>query len=160
MSSAVISACGLYRFRLGRDVAMTGKVICFVGVNPSTADATTNDHTITKLWGGRRLLVGNLFPLRATNVKELAEPRYDPDAVETNRVNLVQMFREADVLVPMWGDRAKLPVIMRGKCDRVLASMFLSGKPVGHLGLTKGGDPKHPLMLPYTTPLTLYKGTE
>jgi len=28
-----------------------------------------------------------------------------------------------------------------------------SGKPVKVFGLTAGGDPKHPLMLPYDTPL-------
>lgn len=165
MSSAVLSACGLHRFRLGRDVATTGRVICFVGVNPSIADAAVNDHTVTKLmqftrlWGGRRLLVGNLFSLRATNVKELDAWQYDEEIGRTNRVNLLAMFAESDVLVPMWGDRNKLPVRMRGSCAFLLATMLMSGKPVGHLGLTKGGDPKHPLMLPYTTPLTFYKGT-
>lgn len=163
--SAVISACGRYRYRLERTVSDGKGVICFVGVNPSVADATINDHTITKLmqftrlWNGRKLIVGNLFAFRSTDVKGLKDMPYDPEAIHINRVNLVQMFHEADWLVPMWGDLKKLPVIYRPRAHSVLASMFVSGKPVGHLGLTKGGDPKHPLMLPYTTPLTFYKGT-
>ena len=37
--SAVISPCGLFRYRLERTVAMTGPAYAFFGINPSTGDA-------------------------------------------------------------------------------------------------------------------------
>lgn len=34
--SAILSPCGLYRYRLERTVGMEGPVYAFFGVNPST----------------------------------------------------------------------------------------------------------------------------
>nr|WP_246217502.1 DUF1643 domain-containing protein [Paraburkholderia panacisoli] len=48
----------------------------FFGVNPSTTDATLDDATarkcigFTKPNGGRRLIVGNVFAVRSTDVHE------------------------------------------------------------------------------------------
>ena len=76
---AVISPCGLYRYRLDRVVGMDGPVFAFFGINPSTADATENDQTVrkwigfTKTWGGSRFIVGNVWPLRITG--QLAQPK-------------------------------------------------------------------------------------
>ena len=74
--SAVISPCGQYRYRPERDVPMDGLTFAFFGVNPSTADATLDDATVrkwigfTKVNGGRRLIVGNVFAVRSTDVHE------------------------------------------------------------------------------------------
>jgi hypothetical protein len=71
--NAIISPCGLYRYRLERTVAMTGPVYAFFGVNPSTADASIDDATVrkwigfTKKWGGSRFIVGNVFAYRSTD---------------------------------------------------------------------------------------------
>lgn len=46
---------------------------------------------------------------------------------------------------------------MRDDFDTVLFMLLASGKPVMHFGLTKAGDPKHPLMLGYDTPLQAYE---
>ncbi len=55
--------------------------------------------------------------------------------------------------MPCWGNRSKLPPGKRG-CPAVLLHVLLkSGKPVQTFGLTASGDPKHPLMLGYDTPL-------
>ena len=62
-SSAVISPCGRYRYRLERDGPGEGRTVIIM-VNPSTADAETDDATIRKLkgfgarngWG--RIIVG------------------------------------------------------------------------------------------------------
>ena len=48
--SAVISECGLYRYRLERQTAGAGSTLV-VMVNPSTADAEQDDATIRKLKG-------------------------------------------------------------------------------------------------------------
>lgn len=158
--SAVLSPCGLYRYRLERDVQMEGKVFAFFGVNPSTADASTDDATVrkwigfTKVNGGRRFIVGNVWPLRATDVKRLATAPRWLDIERENTRHILAMVGEADVLVPCWGDRAKVPREMHNEIDALLSLLIGSGKPVMHFGLTKGGDPKHPLMLGYATPLT------
>lgn len=155
--SAIISDCGKYRYRLERTVGWTGPVYAFFGINPSTADAHLDDATVrkwigfTKLWGGSRFIVGNVFAYRATEVAELAsvENPTGPENVES----LSAIMHEANVLVPCWGNSTKVPKHLRGEFEAILLRLVESGKPVMHLGLTKGGDPKHPLMLSYDTPL-------
>lgn len=44
-TSADISEDGLYRYWLARRLAMGERTVLFVGLNPSTADATLDDPT-------------------------------------------------------------------------------------------------------------------
>lgn len=157
MGSAIISACEQYRYRLTRDIAVTGPVYAFFGVNPSTADADTDDATVrkwigfTKRWGGSQFIVGNVFAFRATDVSALAKCRdpFGPD----NEAELDNIIRNADILVPCWGSRAKLPGILHPRIAWLYGTLLASGKPVKCLGVTKSGDPRHPLRLGYDTPL-------
>lgn len=48
-SSAVISECGHYRYRLDREVAESGIVFGYFGINPSTADALRDDQTVSRV---------------------------------------------------------------------------------------------------------------
>lgn len=157
-SSAIISSCGFYRFRLDRRVQEHGPVYAYFGVNGSTATADDDDHTVRK-WtgftlrnGGSRYIVGNAFSFRATDVRELAL-QADPVGPDNAR-HLAEIIHEADILVPCWGNRAKVPRPLRSHFDLLLDAIFRSGKPVKHFGLTRSGDPKHPLTLGYDTPLT------
>lgn len=159
--SAIISDCGLYRYRLEREVCPAyegSKVFAFFGVNPSTADATLDDATVRK-WrgftlrnGGHRFIVGNVFSYRATDVRELASVPFQMGVQHFQHLQLIA--QEADVLVPCWGASTKLPKHLRGHCDDLAGWLFKFGKPVMHFGLTACGQPKHPLMLGYDTPLT------
>ena len=161
MSSAVLSECGLYRYRLDRNVCEPyegSKVFAFFGVNPSTADATLDDATVRK-WrgftlrnGGHKFIVGNVFSYRATDVRELGKVDIHIGPDHFNHID--QIMAEADVLVPCWGDSGKVPKHLRGMMGLLLLGLRDSGKPVMLFGLTKSGDPKHPLMLGYNTPLT------
>lgn len=157
-SSAVISDCGCYRYRLERRLAERGLVYAFIGVNPSTADAALDDATVRKWkgfvsrWGGSRFIVGNVFAYRATDVRELAKAA-DPIGPQ-NALHLVEISAEADVLVPCWGDRGKVPQIIRKHIDECLDLLRDTGKPIKAFGLSKGGDPLHPLMLGYGTELS------
>lgn len=161
--SAVLSACGLYRYRLDRTVGMTGPVYAFFGINPSKADAQEDDPTVrkwagfTKTWGGSRFIVGNVWPLRATYVRDLANATKWAHIDRENWAHLLRIATEADVLVPCWGDRKKAPAWIRGDMDKTLAWLLTiggaTGKAVRCFGKTKGGDPMHPLMLGYSTPL-------
>lgn len=156
--SAVLSECGNYRYCLTRWVnpKSTSK-IAYIGVNPSTADALTDDATVrrwigfSKRFGAKRFRVGNLFAYRATDVSRLASAE-DPVG-PYNDVWLGKIISEADLLVPCWGRRTKLPKSLHYRIDEVLTLLRASGKPVMTFGLTKSGDPKHPLMLPYATKL-------
>lgn len=156
-SSAVISECGTWRYRLDRDVQPEGIVFAFFGVNGSTATGDEEDQTTMK-WrgfternGGRRYIAGNPFAFRATDVRELARAA-DPVGPENSRY-LDEIIAEADVLVPCWGNRSKVPERLRHHFDSLRERLFASGKPIKIFGFTASGDPKHPLMLGYSTPL-------
>jgi hypothetical protein len=155
--SAIISECGRFRYRLERHIAEQGIVIAFFGVNPSTASADIEDQTTTK-WKGfavrngvRKYIAGNPFAFRAADVTELATAS-DPIGPDNER-HIASIIEDADVLVPCWGNRSKVPKSLRIHLERLGRLIRESGKPVRIFGLTKSGDPKHPLMLGYDTPL-------
>ncbi|ANL41039.1 MULTISPECIES: DUF1643 domain-containing protein [Rhizobium] len=101
--------------------------------------------------GGHRFIVGNVFSYRATDVCELGTA--DVCTGEDHFEHLDQIIAEADVLVPCWGNSGKVPKKLRPVIVTMLHNLRTSGKPVFHFGLTDSGDPKHPLMLGYDTPL-------
>lgn len=126
-------------------------------VNPSKADAITNDHTITKSigfatrLGAGRFIVGNKFAWRATDIREL--PRaVDPIGALNDR-HLETIVREADQVIVAWGSLSKLPVAMRSRWRAVAAIAERVGKPLWCWGTARDGHPLHPLMLAYDTPL-------
>lgn len=155
--SAVISECGAYRYRLDRDVQPKGLVFAFFGINPSTADHAIDDPTVKK-WRGfssrngvRKFIVGNVFAFRSTKPKGL---RFTDDPFGPERDSyLSQIIAEADVLVPCWGNLDKMPKELRGAPAALLDWLLTTGKPVLHFGVTESGQPMHPLMLAYATPL-------
>ena len=157
--SAVISTCGTYRQRLDRvvDSMFGGPVYAFFGINGSTAGPVENDHTVTKLIvftsraGGSRFIIGNPLDLRTKDVRELA--RHPAPVSPDNELYLREIIAEADILVPCWGNTRKVPQRLRHHVTALLDLIFAAGKPVKVFGFTKGGDPLHPLMLGYDTPL-------
>lgn len=159
--SAMFSECGLFRLRLDRRLADQGLVFAYFGVNSATATADDNDHTVTK-WngftarnGGARYIVGNAFAFCATDVRELGKAA-DPIGPDNDRY-LAEITAEADILVPCWGSRGKLPPRLRPRLDLVADMIFAAAKPVKIFGLTNSGDPLHPLTLPYTTSMRDWK---
>lgn len=136
-------------------MTLTGAVIM---VNPSTADAEMDDATIRKLkgfaarWKWDRLIVGNLFAYRATDVRELG--KVDDPVGPENDEHLFSMMAEADELVFAWGPLAKQPKAHRDRWSRVAwiaHEAIIEPKSIGVPA--KDGHPKHPLMLAYDTPL-------
>ncbi|MGF8375398.1 DUF1643 domain-containing protein, partial [Klebsiella pneumoniae] len=93
---------------------------------------------------------------QAAVVRELATA-VDPVGPE-NEIHLERIIRDADVLVPCWGSRTKLPKSLHVHLDRLLEQLVASGKPVLAFGVTGSGDPKHPLMLGYSTKLVPWGG--
>ncbi|WP_347336610.1 DUF1643 domain-containing protein, partial [Salmonella enterica] len=74
----------------------------------------------------------------------------DPVGPE-NEIHLGRIIRGADVLVPRWGSRTKLPKSLHVHLGRLLEQLVASGEPVLAFGVTGSGDPKYPLMLGYST---------
>lgn len=152
--SAVLSPCGTYRYRLDRDLVGGSGQTTVIMINPATADAETDDHTIRKLLGfGKgqwaRLTVGNLFAFRATDVRGLAHAR-DPIGPE-NDWHLEQVIAEADRLVFAWGPLAKLPGALRTRWQVAARMAARAGRQPLSIGpVATDGHPKHPLMLPYS----------
>lgn len=153
--SAVISACGKYRYNLHRWVSHDGRRgrVLFVMLNPSTADAEANDPTIRKCigfarsWGFSEVEVVNLFAFRATDPDELKRT-VSPVGPE-NDVSTEEAVNRAEMIVVAWG--GKVPKHHRWRVEHVCEYLF--DADVKCLGYTKHGDPRHPLMLSYSTPL-------
>lgn len=158
--SAVLSPCGRYRYRLDREInlmGLQGITIAYFGVNPSTADATVEDAT-TRRWmgfaareGASRYIAGNPFAFRSKSVRALANAQ-DPVGPD-NDAHIAQIIADADLLVPCWGARAKVPRRLHGRLDALLNTLKASGKPVKVFGWSQTGDPLHPLFLAGSTPL-------
>lgn len=160
-----MSPCGVYRMRLDRVLNGSGPVVAILGVNPSTADAAKNDATIRKdigfgtRLGWRRIIKGNKFALRATDVRVLRAAA-DPIGPE-NDLYLEEIMREADMVIAAWGTLAKLPRHLRSRGRDVVAIADRVGKPLHCFGTTQDGQPRHTLMLAYDTPLVKWsKGSE
>jgi hypothetical protein len=163
--SAEISECGRYRWWLRRswDIWDRGEhvqgkgVVCFVMLNPSTADAMQDDPTIrrcigfAKAWGYDTLSVRNLFPWRATDPKELLTAPHVTGGHRGDTELLVSCT--AHLVVAAWG--AGVPFSR----DREAMAMFrdhFQSVPIFCLGTTKHGHPRHPLYVKATTTPILY----
>ena len=149
-SSAVLSECGLYRYRLERRWADGPKAL-FIMLNPSTADAEKDDPTIrrcisfAKREGCGGLIVVNLFAFRATEPDALllADDPIGPD----NPGALAAAVADCDgPLIAAWGAwpgaRAAGEAVVRKLGPRARC-----------LGLTKAGSPRHPLYVAGDAPL-------
>lgn len=157
--SAVMSDCGLYRYRLVRDLGGQ-RTLVVIMVNPSSATAETNDPTIRRViafalvWGFGRLVVVNLFAYRATNVRELARVE-DPVGPE-NDAHIIAAAAEGEMLVAAWGVKSKLPARLRSREAAVLE--LLAGRELYCIRTTAEGSPEHPLFLPGDLRPLLYRG--
>lgn len=150
--SAVISNCGKYRYLLERETGLPGKhIVTFIMLNPSTADAETDDATIRKCvrfakqQGAATLQVINLFAFRATNPKDLrtvADP-FGPD----NESHQNYALQRSGLTICAWGVHGTY-----GSADIKMKARLKKQKTYA-LALTKDGHPKHPLYVSYATNL-------
>jgi hypothetical protein len=158
LGSAIISDCGLYRYRLEREIAPAGIVIAKLWENPSTADHEKNDQTVMKgmgfslRLGARLMIVGNEFAYRATDINDLRSVR-DPIGPDNDK-HLEQIMRDADLHIVGWGSRAKLPENLRSRWKDVVRIADRVGCKLHCIGVTSDGHPKHPLMTGYNVAMT------
>lgn len=156
-SSAIISECGRYRYRLTREVdPLEPRRVLWMMLNPSTADATNDDPTIRRLkgfstrWGCGAFTVVNLYALRSPSPQDLWKVS-DPVGPD-NDAWIAGECAKVDTVVAAWG--------AHGKSDRVsrVLSLIRRCRDVMCLGMTQAGAPKHPLYLPNETELVEYRG--
>ena len=103
-----MTARAAYRYRLERHWSGGEGLCAFIMLNPSTADARSDDPTIRRCigfarrWGYGGLLVANLFARRATDPQELFAAR-DPVGGLANRDALLRVIDEAALILCAWG---------------------------------------------------------
>lgn len=115
-----------------------------VGLNPSTADAVSNDPTIRRAmdfarrWGRGGLIMVNLFAYRSTDPKAL---RQVEDPVGPDNDHWIKYWCEqVDLVVAVWGNEGRFlgrDVAVRALCGQLHA-----------LKINASGQPAHPLYLP------------
>jgi hypothetical protein len=153
----------LFRFHLWRTWDPALKRVLFVMLNPSKADESKNDPTITKCLGFAKAIgfgridVANMYPHRATDPDDCAK-LIKTCGEEWRRVNdlyIIALADRADRVIVAWGGEADR-AWCRGRDGEVMA--LLDGRYLECLGRTKSGQPRHPLMLAYKTKLEVYRG--
>jgi len=152
---ALLSPCKNYRYRLLRRWDATRPTVCFVMLNPSTADNTQDDATIrrctnfAKSWDFGSLEVVNLFSFRATKVPDLKKAPIQ-NGPESD-FHLQAALSTAALVVAAWGNHGTPE-----RVGAVLSLMKEANKQMHCLGMTKLGAPRHPLYVLGSTMPTLY----
>lgn len=165
-SWAVFSEDRMYRYMLARmwddyfqvatglDAEPTRPLMVFGMCNPSKAGASEDDPTIRKCLGFARryhcggILVVNAAAHIATDPREL---RHAVDPVGPHNATMIHRAFRSSLLTMRIGAWGRLePQVSR----RLLSSLFaLKQHDLWCFGTTKDGEPRHPLMLAYDTPL-------
>lgn len=148
---------GDYRYTLFRRWG-SGRSVCWLMLNPSTADAEQLDPTLrrcaryTEDWGYERFDVVNLFAYRST----------DPDVLPTlldpigyrNDEAIVKTASQAGLVVCGWGVGGAL------KQRDLHVLKLLKGVTLTVLRLTAEGHPHHPLYLPKSLKPTVWRAAK
>lgn len=142
---ARFSADGRYRYTLTRVWDPQTPLVAWIGLNPSTADATRNDPTVRRVidfsrrWGYGGCVMLNLFAYRSTDPRALltAVAPIGPDNPRTLREETA-----GRAVVAAWG--ASVPDAWRLH-EAHVAGWLRATCAVYILGRTASGAPRHPL---------------
>jgi len=143
-AGAIFSSCQKYRYLLWRQWAKQKPLITFIGLNPSTADAQTDDPTVQKCchyaqnWGYGGLLLVNLFAYRSTDRSVLRKIKHPVGPENDDYLQWAVAKSEKTVLA--WGNDG----LLQKRCTTIIKKI-----PDPHcLRINKTGQPAHPLYLP------------
>ena len=139
------------------------RTIIFIGLNPSLANSVDNDRTLIRLinfclkWDYKIIYVINLFALISNSPARLLESN-DPLGKYNDLVTLELLgFWSGDDSCDLWLGWGDKGILNRRNCQvlriiRDLAKLNLTetnpSKRVLCLGLSKKGNPRHPLYMP------------
>lgn len=143
--SALFSDCGRYRYILRREWNRDLPKVMFIGLNPSTADAQVDDPTnrrcinFARDWGFGGMIMTNLFAFIETDRNAFLKLPAQLTIGPQNNRHLLRLARAQEHVIAAWGADGNLA----GRADYVRKR--IAGLQC--LGLTKGGEPRHPLYL-------------
>jgi len=162
LSFCLFSECRSYRWILKRELLSGKKTVVFIGLNPSKANSSNNDRTLVRIinfcsrWNYKNIYIINLFGLISKSPSLLSKS-LDPVGNHNNLITLkVLEFWSENINCDLWlgwGDKGQL----NGRDLKVLEiiknlSNFKSNenysKRILSLGLSKKGNPLHPLYMP------------
>lgn len=162
IKSAVVSPCGTYRYELRREWDATLPVLCYIMLNPSTADAHVDDATIKKcvriarLRGYGAIRVVNLYAFRTVSPAVLRQA-YVVNGLEyivgpDNAAHVTGVINDCHTVVAAWG------VYLPESGWPWLVEKLLASCKAKCLGTNKNGSPRHPLYLRDDSALVNYMG--
>jgi len=139
--SAVFSKCRKYRYSLTRSWNSADGYVLFIGLNPSIADETIDDPTLTRCinfakdWGYGGLIMVNLFAYMSTYPTDLKKVKLPIG--NNNNKHILKNHQKSQLTVAAWGndgcflkrDKEVLKIISNPMC----------------LNINKSGQPAHPL---------------
>jgi len=139
--SAVFSKCRKYRYSLTRSWNSADGYVLFIGLNPSIADETIDDPTLTRCinfakdWGYGGLIMVNLFAYMSTYPIDLKKVKLPIG--NNNNKHILKNHQKSQLTVAAWGndghflkrDKEVLKIICNPMC----------------LNINKSGQPAHPL---------------
>ena len=163
MSFCLFSECGSYRWILKRELLSGKKSIVFIGLNPSIANSSDNDRTLKRIvnfcskWGYKNIYIINLFALISKSSIQILKSD-DPIGGNNDLITLktLQFWRE-DINCDLWlgwGDKGKFRKRDRRVLKLIKKFSYMNSKEkifsksVLCLGLSKKGNPRHPLYMP------------
>lgn len=155
-SGAEFSEDRKYRYALWRIWDESLPLVMFIGLNPSTANETEPDKTITKVrkiaknngYGGFYMM--NCFPLVSTDpekLQEIYDCLHEEEDIENMRW-LLEVRRKCKDIVFAWGNFK----IVKQRA----ASIYGYFKNAKALHINKNGSPKHPLYCKDNSALILF----
>ena len=140
-NGADFSTCGKYRYSLWRIWDKSKPLVMFIGLNPSTANATSDDPTIRRVksiaanlgYGGVYMM--NCFPYISTDPKKLVSS----GGTLVNDIKLKEVSEKCTDIIFAWGN---FEIVRMMGIDYILSNKFPNAKA---LHINKNGSPKHPL---------------
>lgn len=149
-TGATFSGCRRYRYRLWRYWDRSKPPLCFLMLNPSTADDLSNDPTVERCqrralamgYGG--LEVVNIFAFRSTDPSALYTLD-DPVGPENDQA-ILEACRLAGMVICAWGNHGGE---LNGRGAVVRAMLEEAGIAPYALTVNSSGEPKHPLYVSY-----------
>ena len=174
-SNASFSENRHYRWWLHRQWHLGVGLLLFIGLNPSRADGERDDPTLRRLqafakaWGYQELMVVNLFARISPHPSALLRAS-DPVGVDNDRILQGCFERWAfDPNVDLWCGWGANGGRGRRACDVLRRLHPLSRQRQLHcsnshgplsLGLTRSGEPRHPLYAPKQSTLSPFHWAE
>ena len=155
-ATATFSNCRKYRYTLSRTWDPHLPTACWILLNPSTADEQKLDPTLrrcvgfSRAWGYGTMQVANIFALRSP-YPQIVYTAEDPVGPK-NDANIRRLLQKAGKVIVGWGVHGAL----NRRDERIIRLLSKCNVEPWCLGLTKQGQPRHPLYVGGATKLVRF----